>query len=86
MKNPEKISHHHLVHHFNTIGLKMMRLQLMLMRAKLKKVRYYSSKIVLFVIWAVIVLFLPNQIARFAHDFKMNMIDSKTSKKKTPTH
>jgi hypothetical protein len=28
--------------------------------------------------WAVIALFLANQIARIAHDFKMNMINEET--------
>ena len=49
----------------------MMRLQLMLMSAKLKIVRLHFRN---GAIWALIALFLANQIAPIVHDFKMNII------------
>ena len=49
----------------------MMRLQLMLMSAKLKIVRLQFRN---GAIWALIALFLANQIAPIVHDFKMNII------------
>ena len=50
----------------------MMRLQLMLMSAKLKIVRLQFRN---GAIWALIALFLANQIAPIVHDFKMNVIN-----------
>ena len=51
-----------------------MRLQLMLMSAKLKIVRLQFRN---GAIWALIALFLANQIAPIVHDFKMNIINIK---------
>ena len=50
-----------------------MRLQLMLMSAKLKIVRLQFRN---GAIWALIALFLTNQIAPIVHDFKMNIINN----------
>ena len=50
----------------------MMRLQLMLMSAKLKIVRLQFRN---GAIWALIALFLANQIAPIVHDLKMNIIN-----------
>ena len=55
----------------------MMRLQLMLMSAKLKIVRLQFRN---GAIWALIALFLANQIAPIVHDFKMNIINSLSSR------
>ena len=57
----------------------MMRLQLMLMSAKLKIVRLQFRN---GAIWALIALFLANQIAPIVHDFKMNIINSSNLFKK----
>ena len=57
----------------------MMRLQLMLMSAKLKIVRLQFRN---GAIWALIALFLANQIAPIVHDFKMNIINSNISARK----
>ena len=54
----------------------MMRLQLMLMSAKLKIVRLQFRN---GAIWALIALFLANQIAPIVHDFKMNIINKITA-------
>ena len=51
----------------------MMQLQLMLMSAKLKIVRLQFRN---GAIWALIALFLANQIAPIVHDFKMNIINA----------